>query len=151
MISFPCTTKLSFDFFKSRVSISRKCQPRICAHRRQVACTICTDVQIDDRTDSNINDTQESLILLLELFLVEYLDCQDAVFCSPPDLRMSVVLFIRRHAYMSKLSFQYGLRVFLITEVVLVWSPEMVATAKGSGNPMTCKISAGSRSHDRTY
>lgn len=35
----------------------------------------------------------------------------------------------------SKTSFQYGFKVFLITEVVLVCSPEMVATANGSGNP----------------
>jgi len=37
---------------------------------------------------------------------------------------------------MSKLSFQYGLSVFLITEVVLVCSPDIVATANGSGNPI---------------
>ncbi len=36
---------------------------------------------------------------------------------------------------MSKLSFQYGFSVFLMTDVVLVCSPPMVATAKGSGNP----------------
>jgi hypothetical protein len=35
---------------------------------------------------------------------------------------------------MSKLSFQYGLRVFLITPVVRVCSPLIVVTAKGSGN-----------------
>ena len=38
-------------------------------------------------------------------------------------------------AYKSKLSFQYGFRVFLETVVVLVCSPLIVATAKGSGNP----------------
>jgi hypothetical protein len=38
--------------------------------------------------------------------------------------------------YMSKLSFQYGLSVFLITPVVLVCSPPIVATAKGSGKPV---------------
>jgi hypothetical protein len=37
---------------------------------------------------------------------------------------------------MSKLSFQYGLSVFLMTPVVFVCSPLMVATAKGSGNPV---------------
>lgn len=35
----------------------------------------------------------------------------------------------------SKLSFQYGFSVFLITPVVCVCSPLTVATAKGSGNP----------------
>lgn len=38
--------------------------------------------------------------------------------------------------YISKLSFQYGFRVFLMTVVVRVCSPDMVATAKGSGNPV---------------
>lgn len=38
-------------------------------------------------------------------------------------------------SYKSKLSFQYGLSVFLLTVVVLVCSPLMVATAKGSGKP----------------
>ena len=37
---------------------------------------------------------------------------------------------------MSKLSFQYGFSVFLITPVVRVCSPLIVATAKGSGKPM---------------
>lgn len=37
--------------------------------------------------------------------------------------------------YMSNDSFQYGLRVFLMTEVVLVCSPPSVATANGSGKP----------------
>lgn len=38
---------------------------------------------------------------------------------------------------MSKLSFQYGLSVFLITPVVFVCSPLTVATAKGSGKPVS--------------
>ena len=42
---------------------------------------------------------------------------------------------------MSKLSFQYGLSVFLITDVVRVCSPDSVATAKGSGNPAMICIS----------
>ena len=37
--------------------------------------------------------------------------------------------------YMSKDSFQYGFRVFRITEVVCVCSPSTVTTANGSGNP----------------
>lgn len=37
---------------------------------------------------------------------------------------------------MSKLSFQYGFSVFLITLVVRVCSPLMVATANGSGKPV---------------
>ena len=42
---------------------------------------------------------------------------------------------------MSKTSFQYGFRVFLMTDVVLVCSPPMVATAKGSGKPvLSCQL-----------
>lgn len=41
----------------------------------------------------------------------------------------------RAHTYKSNASFQYGFRVFLITEVVWVCSPPTVATAKGSGKP----------------
>lgn len=39
-------------------------------------------------------------------------------------------------AHKSKLSFQYGFSVLLLTLVVLVCSPLMVATAKGSGKPV---------------
>jgi len=42
---------------------------------------------------------------------------------------------------MSKLSFQYGFSVFLITTVVFVCSPLMVATANGSGNPAVYGVS----------
>jgi hypothetical protein len=41
--------------------------------------------------------------------------------------------------YMSKLSFQYGFSVFLMTLVVRVCSPLIVATAKGSGKPEHCE------------
>ena len=46
-----------------------------------------------------------------------------------------------RFSYMSKLSFQYGFNVFLITEVVRVCSPPIVATANGSGNPIVMYVS----------
>ena len=42
---------------------------------------------------------------------------------------------------MSKLSFQYGFSVFLMTEVVRVCSPPIVATANGSGNPIEADVS----------
>ena len=45
-----------------------------------------------------------------------------------------------RYSYMSKLSFQYGFSVFFMTEVVRVCSPPIVATAKGSGNPMIISV-----------
>jgi hypothetical protein len=40
------------------------------------------------------------------------------------------------YPHRSKLSFQYGFRVLLITVVVFVCSPPKVATANGSGNPV---------------
>jgi hypothetical protein len=42
--------------------------------------TIPTSVQVDDIADSDIDYTEESLILLLELLLVKYLQCQHTVF-----------------------------------------------------------------------
>lgn len=39
--------------------------------------------------------------------------------------------------YTSKGSFQYGFKVFLMTDVVLVCSPSTVNTANGSGNPIS--------------
>ena len=41
-----------------------------------------------------------------------------------------------KRTYTSKVSFQYGFNVFLMTDVVLVCSPSTVNTAKGSGNPI---------------
>ena len=41
---------------------------------------------------------------------------------------------------MSKLSFQYGFNVFLMTDVVRVCSPPIVATAKGSGKPIATDL-----------
>ncbi len=51
-------------------------------------------------------------------------------------------------AYKSKLSFQYGFKVRLDTCVVLVCSPLMVATAKGSGNPGDDSVSTTATAHD---
>jgi hypothetical protein len=45
--------------------------------------------------------------------------------------------------YMSKLSFQYGFSVFLMTLVVRVCSPLIVATANGSGKPAQQLSAAG--------
>jgi hypothetical protein len=49
--------------------------------------------------------------------------------------RYRAMLWASHETYMSKTSFQYGFSVFLMTEVVRVCSPPIVATAKGSGNP----------------
>lgn len=48
--------------------------------------TITSDIQIYDTPYSDIDDSEEALILLLELLLVKYLNCQYAFFCSSPIL-----------------------------------------------------------------
>lgn len=55
-------------------------------------------------------------------------------------------------SYKSKFSFQYGFSVRLLTVVVLVCSPLMVATAKGSGRPerLVSSVAAGQDEED-TY
>jgi hypothetical protein len=77
------------------------------------------------------------LVLLLKLLLVEYLDREDAVFVDLPGQIISKVCrpIEPTWAYRSNISFQYGFRVFLMTDVVWVCSPPTVATAKGSGKP----------------
>lgn len=42
--------------------------------------TICVGCQFDNIADSNVNDAEKSLILLLELLLVKYLDGENGVF-----------------------------------------------------------------------
>jgi hypothetical protein len=42
---------------------------------------VCAHVQVNDIADTDVDDTEEALVLLLELLLVEDLNCQNAVFC----------------------------------------------------------------------
>ena len=74
-----------------------------------------TQLKVNHICYTNVDDTQETLIPLLELALVKYLDGNDrGVFhkaacgqwAEQPD---------RCRTYISKLSFQYGFSVFLIT------------------------------------
>jgi hypothetical protein len=99
--------------------------------------TVAAGVQVDDGPDADVDDAEEALVLLLEL-LVEDLDGEHALLVDLP-VRLLAVGARRGDArgmtYMSKLSFQYGFSVFLMTLVVRVCSPLMVATAKGSGKP----------------
>jgi hypothetical protein len=104
--------------------------------------TISPGIQIDDGSNPNIDDTEKALVLLLKLLLVEYLDCQYTLFRNTSACPMSVhpplhIISLWYNAYKSKLSFQYGFNVFLMTVVVLVCSPLTVTTANGSGNPTT--------------
>lgn len=112
--------------------------------RQPPSLTVLTRGEVDNISYPYIDDSQEALILLLEFLLVEYLDGEDAVFRGTPTTTSAMLLRFRRlHAHKSKLSFQYGFKVLLITVVVLVCSPLRVATANGSGNPIAA-ISWGS-------
>ena len=103
----------------------------------QLTLTILARRKINQISHTDVYDTQEPLVLLLELLLVKNLYRKDAVLIGPPRNRISMVIFyVTCSPYKSKLSFQYGFKVFLITLVVLVCSPPRVATAKGSGKPI---------------
>lgn len=102
--------------------------------------TISTNVQIKHAADAHVDHSKETLVLFLELLLVKDLNCEYTFISCAPVTFVSVLLrrimSVRCRTYMSKLSFQYGLSVFLITPVVLVCSPPIVATANGSGKPL---------------
>ena len=99
--------------------------------------------QLNDVADADVDDAQEALVLLLELLLVKDLHGEDAVLVGPAGGWLTLVAPARHcgvfpfgPAYKSKVSFQYGFSVRFETDVVLVCSPLMVATAKGSGKPV---------------
>ena len=84
-INFPCTTRLSVDFFKSLVSISLGLSAKACG-QLGIWLTISTHVKVNDIANSYVDYTEEALILLLELLLVEDLNCQHTVLiCAPGD------------------------------------------------------------------
>lgn len=65
-------------------------------HSLRLSChTITTDVQINDTAESDIDDTEESLVLFLELLLVEYLNCKDAFLGRFPVVRVSLSRALR--------------------------------------------------------
>lgn len=136
--------------FKKRVS--SRAQPK----KWILDFTIATNIDVEYIAHLNIDRSQESLILFLELFLVKDLNCNDTLVRHLTVSRWceeDIVLFLsvrgtgcvrsrliienqqERPRYTSKLSFQYGFNVFFMTVVVLVWSPSTVTTAKGSGRP----------------
>jgi hypothetical protein len=81
-ISLPCTTMLSFDFLRSRVSISAYCQ--CCTSCRSLGPTITTRVQVDYRPYADIYNTEKALVLLLELLLVKDLNRENALLVDSP-------------------------------------------------------------------
>jgi hypothetical protein len=90
-MSLPCTTMLSLDFLRSRVSISA----RVSVHVARVDCegrTVPTRVQVDYRPYADVYDAEEALVLLLELLLVEDLNREHALLVDLPGRGVSVRL-----------------------------------------------------------
>ena len=108
-ISLPWTTMLSFDFLRSRVSISEGLLA-YGAGPAWIRPTIPARVEVYYRPYADIDDAQEALVLLLELLLVKDLNREDALFVHFPVSCVSVMRKRGRRgpgtAYMSKLSFQ---------------------------------------------
>jgi hypothetical protein len=101
MINFPCTTRLSVDFLRSRVSISKSRQKKsVCIHERSRprthialrGSTVTTHLQVNNIPNSNIYNPEKTLVLLLKLLLIEYLDCKYAVFIHFPACSPSVLV-----------------------------------------------------------
>lgn len=53
--------------------------------------TITASIQVDNGAYADIDDAEKTLVLFLELLLVEDLDRQDAFFVHPPAPCISVV------------------------------------------------------------
>jgi hypothetical protein len=109
---------------------------------------MATKFKVEYITNPDINDTEKALISSLELALIEDLngDNRGVLYCATV-----IAILIKRECgnmksitYMSKLSFQYGLRVFFMTLVVCVCSASTVMTAKGSGRRKTSRLESPS-------
>ena len=91
-MSLPLTTRLSFDFRRSLVSISVRC----ISMRRQVLIavihTISANVQIKYAADAHVDHSEEALILFLELLLVKDLNCENTLVGRAPVELVSVLL-----------------------------------------------------------
>ena len=58
----------------------------------RVSSTVTADVEINDRPDPDVYDSQKSLVLLLKLFLIEDLDGKDTIFIRPPMAQLECTL-----------------------------------------------------------
>ena len=102
------------------------------------------EFQVDHIADSYVHYTKKALVPFLELALIENLDGDNrgVLYCA----RVIGLLIrgeyanLKSNTYMSKLSFQYGLRVFFMTLVVCVCSASTVMTANGSGSLNTSRL-----------
>ena len=82
MISLPWTTRLSFDFFSSRVKVSIKADPQTADQqcnrtKSSLKHTVTTQIKINDVGSADVDDPKKALVLALELLLVKDLNCDD--------------------------------------------------------------------------
>lgn len=69
--------------------------------------TITTGIQVNDTANTDIDNTKETLVLLLELLLVKDLNGENALLVgSPAGIRQFRLHVAEESSYMSKLSFQ---------------------------------------------
>lgn len=114
-----------------------------CCFRAGLNSTVGVRGELYNVANSDVDNAKETLILLLELLLVEYLNSQYAVLIHAAKAASAGGISARSRledAHKSKLSFQYGHSVRLDTAVVWVCSPLTVATANGSGKPMATLV-----------
>ena len=117
--------------------------------------TIFARIEVDHITNPNIDNPQESLILLLKLLLIKHLDREYTILRRTPtassanETTQQTPPGTDDNTHISNVSFQYGFSVRLITDVVFVCSPLSVATAKGSGNPKNQQKSVSPHTRER--
>lgn len=103
--------------------------------------TVTANAHVKYIADLNIDNAKKALALLFELFLVKYLNCNNTLILGLANVYIIFVIDISvcidnksrviryLNTYTSKLSFQYGFKVFFMTVVVCVCSPSTVTTA----------------------
>lgn len=156
-MTLPCTGRLSFDFWSSNVSISTLMMRYQSAYHEAwrpghhvgvERRTMSTKLKVKDFSDTNVHNPKEALIASLELALIEDLDGDDGGIFDGSEIGQKLAVSPRWNAVpivvistnMSKFSFQYGLRVRLMTLVEWVCSASTVMTANGSGRRNTSRL-----------
>jgi hypothetical protein len=94
-MSLPWTTMLSFDFFRSRVSISAVLLVPWFIVWDKKSGTVAPRVEVYDRAYADVDDAEEALVLLLELLLVKDLNGEDTLLVDAPSSGSAVVVHVR--------------------------------------------------------
>lgn len=78
-MSLPCTTSWSLERLRSRVrvSVERRVSDMGTMRAAGRARTLCSEIEIDGLSNRDVDDAEEPLVLLLELFLVKDLNRYD--------------------------------------------------------------------------